>query len=97
MFARIVSCVECGEYSMEDDTCFSFTCPDGLTGSCLPIPENYLPSYFESIVLLLLFSSSLYYIGYVYGGLHVPSSRSHFCVPELRNAHLRCRPLVVPL
>ena len=47
-----MSCIECGEYDMEEGTCFSFTCPDGFTGVCLPIPDTYLPSYFESIALL---------------------------------------------
>ena len=43
------SLVVCGEYEMEDDMCFYFSCDNrNNTDSCLPISSSYLPDYFTS-------------------------------------------------
>ena len=39
----------CGEYEMDKDKCFYFSCDDEMgEGSCLPLPKGYLPAYFTS-------------------------------------------------
>lgn len=39
----------CGEYEMDKDKCFYFSCDDEMSeGSCLPLPSGYLPAYFTS-------------------------------------------------
>ena len=87
-FCHGLSTLECGEFAMEEGVCYSFQCADDDRSSCLPIPSQYVPDYFESEGCFPGVIRSIQSVASSEGGLHLPSSCSHFCLQELRNAYL---------
>lgn len=73
---------------MEEGVCYAFQCPDNDRSSCLPLPSEFVPSYFESGYCCSGVIHSIPGVDSPEGGLHLPSSCSHFRLQELRNAHL---------
>ena len=80
--------LECGEFAMEEGVCYGFQCTDDDRSSCLPLPSQFIPSYFESMCYIQDINQSIQSVDSSEGGLYLPSAYSHFCLQKLWNANL---------